>query len=262
MGKWETAMSRTLLLGLVTFAWMVTGAPVTASAAEVKIISGPATDAVLAALRPQFERETGNTFKSKGGVTGVLKHLIESGEPFDLAIIPGPLMDSFVKQGKIVAGTSMPLVRVGMGVAVRAGAAKPDIGTVAKFKQAILDAKSVTYVPTGETATRLAGVLQRLGIAEQVKAKTYPEPTVPAAIQAVASGKAELYFSLTNIIASAKGIELAGPFPPELQHYLVINTGIGTAAKEPEAAKTLVKLLMSTSADATIKARGLERAVR
>ena len=102
MGKWGTAMSRTLLLGLVTFAWMVTGAPVTASAAEVKIISGPATDAVLAALRPQFERETGNTFKSKGGFTGVLKHLIESGEPFDLAIIPGPLMDQLKVGGKLV----------------------------------------------------------------------------------------------------------------------------------------------------------------
>ncbi|HEY5380010.1 MAG TPA: substrate-binding domain-containing protein [Pseudolabrys sp.] len=238
----------------------MTGFAITADAAEVKIISGPATDAVLAAVRPQFERDTGNTFTSKGGVTGVLKRLIESGEPFDLAIIPGPLMDSFVKQGKIAAGTSTPLVRVGMGVAVRAGAAKPDISTVAKFKKAILDAKSVTYVPTGETATRLAGVLDRLGIADQVRAKTQLQPNVPAAIQAVASGKAELYFSLTNIIATAKGIELAGPFPPELQHYLVINTGIGTAAKQPDAAKALVKLLMSPSADAAIKAGGLERA--
>ena len=188
---------------------------------------------MLAAVRPQFQRDNGNTFSSKGGVTGVLKHLIESGEPFDLAIIPGPLMGSFVKQGKIAARTSIPFVRVGMGVAVRVGAAKPDISTVAKFKQAILDGKSVTYVPKGETATRLAAVLERLGIADQVKAKTQPEPNVPAAIQAVASGKAELYFSLTNIIATAKGIAIAGPFPPELQHYLVINTGIGTAAKQP-----------------------------
>jgi molybdate transport system substrate-binding protein len=83
-----------------------------------------------------------------------------------LAIIPGSLMDSFVKQGKIVAGTSVPLVRVGMGVAVRAGAVKPDVSTVAKFKQAILDAKSITYVPTGETATRLVGLLDRLGISD------------------------------------------------------------------------------------------------
>jgi molybdate transport system substrate-binding protein len=241
---------------------MLPGSVVTARAAEVKIISGPATDAVLTAVRPQFERDTGNQFASKGGVTGILKHLIESGEPFDLAIIPGPVMDSYVKKGKIAVGTSVPLVRVGMGVAVRVGAVKPDISTTAKFKQVVLDAKSVTYVPKGETATRLAGVLERLGIAEQVKAKAQLAPNVPAAIQAVASGKVELYFSLTNIIATAKGIELAGSFPPNLQHYLVINTGIGTDAKTPDAAQALVKLLMSPSADAAIEAAGLERATK
>lgn len=253
-------MFRAFLFGIIGFVSLGTSFAVPADAAEVNIISGPATDGVLTTLRNQFERDTGNKFTSKGGVTGVLKHLIESGEQFDLAIIPGPLMDSFAKQGKIAAGTSVPFVRVGMGVAVRSGAAKPDISSVAKFKQAILDAKSVTFVPKGETAARLASVLERLGIAEQVKAKAQPQPTVHDAIQAVASGKVELYFSLTNIIASAKGIELAGPFPPELQHYLVINTGISAAAKEPEAAKALVKLLMSASADPVIKAKGLERA--
>jgi molybdate transport system substrate-binding protein len=253
---------RAFLFGLLGLAWLLPSPAVTARASEVKIISGPATDAVLTAVRPQFERDTGNRFTSKGGVTGVLKHLIESGEPFDLAIIPGPVMDSYVKRGKIVAGTSVSLVRVGMGVAVRAGAVKPDISTTAKFKQVLLDAKSVTYVPKGETATRLAGLLVRLGIADQVKAKAQLAANVPAAIEAVASGKAELYFSLTNIIAKAKGIELAGPFPPELQHYLVINTGISTSAKEPDAAKALVKFLMSPAADAAIKGAGLERAIK
>jgi len=255
-------MFRAVLFGVLGCACVLTGSAVTARTAEVKIISGPATDAVLAAVRPQFERDTGNQFTSKGGVTGVLKHLIDNGEPFDLAIIPGPVMASYVKQGKIIAGTNVPLVQVGMGVAVRAGSAKPDISTAAKFKQALLDAESVTYVPKGETATRLGGVLERLGIADQVKAKAQLAPSVPAAIRAVASGKAELYFSLTNIIATAKGIELAGPFPPDLQHYLVINAGIGTGAKAPDAAKALVKLLMSPSADAAIRNAGLERAIK
>jgi molybdate transport system substrate-binding protein len=231
-----------------------------ANAAEVKIISGPATSGVLSQIAPEFERATGNKLSSKGGVTGVLKKLIEDGEPFDLAIIPGPLMNDFASQGKIVANTSAPFVRVGMGVAVRAGTAKPDLSSVAKFKQALLDARSVTFVPQGETAVRLANVLDRLGIAEQIKAKAHPKQTVPEAIQAVASGDVEFYFSLTNIIASGKGIELAAPFPPELQHYLVINTGISTAAKEAAAAKALVALLSSASADPILKAKGLERA--
>ena len=255
-------MSRAFLLGVFGFAYVLTGPAVAVRAAEVKIISGPATDAVLTAVRSQFERDTGNQFTSRGGVTGVLKHLIDDGESFDLAIIPGPVMDSYVKQGKILAGTSVPLVRVGMGVAVRAGAVKPDVSTTAKFKQALLDAKSVTYVPKGETATRLAGVLEQLGIADQVQAKAQLAPSVPAAIQAVTSGKAELYFSLTSIIATAKGIELAGPFPPDLQHYLVINTGIGTGAKASDASKALVKFLMSSSADAAIRDAGLERATK
>ena len=229
-------------------------------AAEVKIISGPATAGVLAQIAPQFERDTGNKLTSNGGVTGVLKQLIENGEPFDLAIIPGPLMDSFMNQGKIAPGTSIPLVRVGMGVAVRSGAAKPDISSADKFKQAILDAKSVTFVPQGETAAQLAKVLDRLGIAEQVKTKAQPKQTVAEAVRAVASGEVELYFSLTNIIASGKGIELAAPFPAELQHFLVINTGISAAAKEPGAAKALVDLLTSASIDPVIKAKGLERA--
>ena len=238
------AVGRFLAIGILTC--------VAADAAEIKIISGPATAPVLAELGPKFERDTGNKLTDKGGVTGVLKQLIENGEQFDLAIIPGPLMDDFVKQGKITAGTSKPFVRVGMGVAVRRGAGKPDISSVEKFKQALLDAKSVTFVPKGETAAHLATVLDRLGIAEQVKAKSHPQQTVGAAIQSVAKGEVELYFSLTNIIASAKDIELAGPFPPELQHYLVINTGVGAGAKQPQAATALINLLMSPSADPVI----------
>lgn len=253
-------MMRCFLTGFTALLSIAASFAVAADGAEVKIISGPATAGVLAQIGPRFERETGNTLADKGGITGVLKQLIESGEPFDLAIIPGPLMDNFVKEGKIAAGTSTPFVRVGMGVAVRSGAAKPNLGSIAKFKQALLDAKSVTFVPQGETAVQLARVLDRLGIAEQVKAKSHPSQTVAAAIDAVARGEVELYFSLTNIIASGKGIELAGPFPAELQHYLVINTGISAAAKEPNAAKAVVRLMLSADADPVIKANGLERA--
>ena len=235
------------------------GFAIAANAAELKVISGPATAGVLAQLAPQFEHETGYKLTKKGGVTGVLKQLIENGEPFDIALIPAPLMDQFVKQGKIAANTSAPFVRVGMGVAVRAGAPKPDMTSVATFKQALLNAKSVTFVPTGEAANHLKKVLRDLGIAEQVKAKLHPQQNVAACIKSVASGEFELYVSLTNIIASAKGIELAGSFPAELQHYLVISAGMSAAAKEPKGAESLIKLLKSESAKAAIRANGLER---
>ena len=233
---------------------------ITANAAELRVISGPATAGVLAELAPQFEHETGYTLTKKGGVTGVLKQLIENGEPFDVALIPAPLMDHFAKQGKIAANTSVPFVRVGMGVAVRAGTAKPDIASVAAFKQTLLNAKSVTFVPTGEAANHLIKVLNDLGIAEQMKAKLHPQQNVAACIKSVASGEIELYISLTNIISSTKGIELAGSFPPELQHYLVIDAGVSSTAKEPKGAEALIKLLKSESTKSAIRAKGLEPA--
>jgi molybdate transport system substrate-binding protein len=248
--------SRILAAGVafvILFAWAVA-----ARAAELKVISGPATAVILARIASQFEQETGYTLTKKGGVTGVLKHLIESGEPFDVALIPAPLMDNFAKQGKIAANENIRFVRVGMGVAVRAGAAKPDIHSVAAFKQALLNAKSVTFVPTGESAHHFQKVLKDLGIAEQMKTKFRPHQTVPECIQSIASGEVELYVSLTNIIASAKGIELAGALPPELQHYLVISAGMSADTKESKEAEALIKLLTSKPVEPVIRAAGLE----
>jgi molybdate transport system substrate-binding protein len=233
---------------------------IAANATELKVISGPATAGVLAQLAPQFEHETGYKLTKKGGVTGVLKQMIESGEPFDVALIPAPLMDHFAKQGKIEATSSVPFVRVGMGVAVRAGAPKPDMTSVVTFKQTLLNAKSVTFVPTGEAANHLTNVLKDLGIAEQMKATLYPQQNVAACIKSVASGEIELYVSLTNIIASAKGIDLVGSFPRELQHYLVIDAGVNATAREPRGAEALIKLLKSESTKSAIRANGLEPA--
>lgn len=249
----------TLIAGSAV-AILLLGTATGSKAAQIKVISGPATSGVLAQLGAKFEAKTGDTITNKGGVTGVLKQLIDSGEPFDLAIIPGALMDNYEQQGKIAPGTNTPFVRVGMGMAVRAGAKKPDIGTVAKFKQTLLRAKSVTFVPQGETANQLAKIFDKLGIADQMKAKTHPLPTVDQAIASVASGENELYFALSNIIASAKGIELAGLFPAALQNYLVINLGLSASSKEPKETRAFMKLLTSASADPVIKANGLERA--
>ena len=231
---------------------------IAARAAELKVISGPATATILAKVEPRFEHETGYTVTKAGGVTGVLKKLIESGQPFDVALIPAPLMDNFVKQGRIAANTNVRFVRVGTGIGVRAGAAKPDMRSVAAVKKTLLNAKSVTFVPTGEAAKQFEKVIDDLGIAQQMKAKLRPQQTVADCIKSVASGEVELYVSLTNIIASAKGLELAGAFPPELQHYLVISAGVSAHAKEPKAAEALVKLLASKSVEPTIRAAGLE----
>jgi molybdate transport system substrate-binding protein len=230
-----------------------------AKAAEVKVMAGAAMSGVIGELGPQFERATGHKLVMQYGLSGAFKRQIEGGEAFDLAIIAPVALDDLIKQGKIAADTRADIVRVGMGVAVRAGAPKPDVSSVDAFKSTLINAKSVTYAPEGATGIHLAKVLERLGITEQVKAKTKPQQDPARIPQAVADGEAELGFAVTNILLSVKGVELAGLFPPELQNYVVQTAGVSSGAKEPEAAKALIKFLMTPEATSVIKAKGMER---
>jgi len=235
---------------------------VAAEAADVKIIAGAATAPVMAELGPKFERATGHKLLIQYGVTGSMKRQIESGEAFDLAIVPAALIDEVSKQGRIAAGTRTDLVRVGFGVGVRAGAAKPDIGSVDAFKSALLNATSISYVPEGATGIHLARVFERLGITEQMKAKTRPQQSPERIGQAVASGEVELGFGLTTVLTSVAGVELVGLLPSELQNYLVLAAGVSASAKEPEAAKALIRLLTAEDAVPVLKAKGMEPIVR
>jgi molybdate transport system substrate-binding protein len=149
-----------------------------------------------------------------------------------------------------------------MGVAVRAGAPRPDISSVDAFKRALINAKSVTYTPGGTTGTHLAQVLARLGIAEEIRPKTKPEQTPERIVQAVADGEVEFGFTAIATILATPGVAVLGPFPPELQDYIVYTAGIGTASKEPEAAQALINLLRTEGAASVMNATGLDPFVR
>ena len=230
---------------------------VAATAAEVKVMAGAAMSGAFGELIPQFERATGHKIVIQYGSTGTFKKQIEAGEAFDLAIFGSDGVDDLIKQGKIAGATRLDIARVGIGVAVREGAPKPDISSVDAFKRALLSVKSVTYSPEGAPAMHLAKVFDRLGIAEQVKAKTKPNPPdrVP---QVVAAGEVELAIIATPQIASAKGVQLVGLLPAELQNWFVNTAGLSTAAKQPEAAKALIKHFTTPEAAAAIKAKGME----
>jgi len=231
-----------------------------AEAAEVKVIAGSGMRAVWEELAPQFERATGHKIVIWYGVTGTVKRRIGAGEAFDLLVTGSRGLDDYTKQGKINADTRTEIARVGMGVGARAGAPKPDISSVDAFKRALLNAKSVTYNPEGVTGIHLARVFERLGIAEQMKAKTKPQKVAGRTAQVVATGEAELGFGLTTSLLSVRGVELVGPFPPELQRYIVSTAGVAAAAEQPEAAKALIKFLTSPAATVVIKAKGMEPA--
>lgn len=229
-----------------------------AQAAELKVIAGAAVAPALKALGPQFERATGHTLHVEYGILGELKSRIAKGEKFDVAIVPAGLLEAAARHGKVDGTTHAGLARVGMAVAVRAGAPKPDIGSADAFKRALLGASHVAYPPEGAIGVHLAKVLGQLGIAEQMKPKTLAQRTVQTVAPTVAGGQAELGFAPSTVFAGASGIEVVGPFPPELQQTLQLSAGVGTASSDPEAARALIRHLTSPEALAVFKAKGFE----
>ena len=140
---------------------------------------------------------------------------------------------------------------------VREGAPKPDISSVDAFRNTLLNVKSITYAPDGAPGRHLAKVFDRLGIAEQVKAKIKPNP-VNRVAQVVADGEAELAIHPAPSLVSAKGVQLVGPLPGELQDWFVNTAGVITTAKQPDAARALIKHLTTPEAAAVIRANGME----
>jgi molybdate transport system substrate-binding protein len=231
-----------------------------AQAAELKVLISTALKAVMEELGPQFERTTEYKLAITFGPSASLKQQIEAGETFDLALITPASIDDLIKQGRIDAGSRSNIGRTGIGVAIRAGAAKPDIGTVAAFKRALLDAKSITYgdpARGGLSSVYFVSLLERLGIADQIKSKA-KLGTASEGVRPVATGEAELGIGQTSEIPLVPGVELLGAFPAELQSYTNVTAGIATHAKEADGAKALIKFLNAPAAVPIFKAKGME----
>ena len=166
-------------------------------------------------------------------------------------------VDELIKQGKIAGDTRADIVRAAIGVAVREGAPKPDISSVDAFKNTLLSVNSFTYAPDALYGRHLSQAFDRLGIAEQLKAKTKPNALARVA-PALAAGEVELAIAGIPTLLSTKGVQIVGPLPGELQNWLVNTAGVSAAAKEPDAAKALIKYLATPEAAAVIRAKGME----
>jgi molybdate transport system substrate-binding protein len=224
-----------------------------AHAADVQLFVGGGFRAVMTELAPMFERTNGHkvvaTFDSNDG----LERRIKAGESFDVLLIGAPTFD--VLGDKIAPAPRVLVGRAGLGVAVRAGAPKPDIGSVDAFKRTLLGANSVSYVGDGLSGVLFLAVLDRLGIAEQMKPKLKPTG-IANVVKAVASGEADLVVHNIPGILADRGVELVSPLPAEIQSYIVLTTGLSATAKEPEAGKALIQFLRSDAAAPIIKAKG------
>ncbi len=225
-------------------------------AAEIKVWTARALATVLYEIGAQFENSTGNKLTIREGLRDEFIRNIETGVAFDVLILPPPAIDALIKQGKIVPDTRRNLARSGIGVEVRAGAPKPDITTVEAFKRALLGAKSIAYLRVGG-GEYLAGMVERLGIAEALKPKTIRPPT-DIVSELVAKGEVDLGMVVITQIMTTPGVELVGPVPPELQFYLVLTAGVSANSKAPDAARALIKFLTEPTAIRVIKSQGME----
>jgi molybdate transport system substrate-binding protein len=228
-----------------------------AQAAEVKIIAAGPLTAVFKELGPQFERETGHTLATRFAATSVVQREIDAGETFDIAISIASGIDDWIKEGKIVAATRAAVAYAGLGVGVRAGAPKPDIGSVEASKRALLNTTSVAHGAESASAAYFKSLLERLGITEEMQPKL--KPMGPgAAYESVARGEADIVVAVVPGIVAAPGVELVGPFPSALQTYISFAAGVSTDAKQPEGAQALITFLTSPVAVAVLKAKGME----
>jgi len=246
---------------LVFAAALAAGASRAAAAAEVKVLTAGAFKQVLLALLPELEKQSGQKLMIANDTVGALTKRIEGGESFDLAVLTPAALENLTGKGKIAPGTSTKLARVGVGVVVKEGAPKPDIASVEAFKKALLAAKSIAYIDPaagGSSGIYVAGLLEKLGIAGEVKAKSKLIHG-GAVAEHIAKGEAELGIHQISEILPVKGITLVGPLPAEIQNYTVYAAGLGAHTQAQDAAKAVLTVLSGPAAADVLKSKGMER---
>jgi molybdate transport system substrate-binding protein len=240
------------LLGLA----VVLSPMATAQAAELKVLAGGSMTVSLNELKPRFEQATGHKLTIVFDSTPNLIKAATSGAPFDLGVVPVDVIKDAGARARFAAGPTIDVARVGYGIAFRAGATKPDVSTPDALKQTLLKAQSIATIPDSAAGAYILQVFGRLGIGDAMKAKIKPQTATGAIPQAVAKGDAELGIFLTNVLI-APGVELAGPFPAELQNELVFTAAVAADSKEAEAAKAFIVYLKTPEAVAVMKAKGV-----
>jgi molybdate transport system substrate-binding protein len=213
-------------------------------------ITGPMKDLVA-----QFESATGHRLVVRFAATPDLIKMA-AGTPFDVAVVPSDVFKDAGAKAQFVPGPTTDIARVGLGVAVRAGAAKPDIATPDALKAALLKAQSISTLPASAAGAQVLRLFDRLGIGEEIKGKIKAVTAPGQIVEAVAKGDAELGVFLSNVLI-APGVDLVGPVPAELQQELVFTSSVAANTKEADAAKAFIAFLQTPAAKSVIRQKGM-----
>lgn len=228
-----------------------------ASGVELKVISSQAIKEAYLALAPEFERVSGHKLNTTwNGTIDILKKL-RAGETFDMVILVTPSMDEMIKEGKVVAGSRVDLVRSGIAIGVPHGAPKPDISSVEAVKRALLAAKNGVGYSSGPSGVFLQDLFKRWGIADKITIKQTPPGTPVGTL--LARGEIDVGFQQVSELLLFPGIQYVGPVPPEMDTVSVFAGGVHTAAQHPDAARELIKFISSPAALPYIKKTGMEQ---
>jgi molybdate transport system substrate-binding protein len=226
-----------------------------AAADEIKVLGSTGVRGLVESLGPKFQAKTGHTVVGDFEVVAKLKKRIEEGERFDIAVLSPEALTSLIENKKIES--QAPFARAGMGVGFRRGAAKPDVSSADALKETLLSARSVVYSAQGLSGKAYLALVERLGITPEMKDKARADEGNLREL--VASGAAELVVTAMSAIALDKRVELAGPFPPELQQYVVFNAGVSSQAAQKSTAEQFLDFVKSPEAALVFTAAGLER---
>jgi len=224
----------------------------------LKLFASNGVKAAVETLQSDAERAIGLPLRIQFDTSASLKQRIDAGEPFDVAIVTAELMDELTRSGRLAA-TRAAIARSGIGVGIRKGAPKPDIGTAAGMKRTLTGARAITFASEGASRMHILAMLDRLGIAEEMKPKTILARTSIDCAAKVTGGEADIILTLVSEILPIKGVDLAGPLPGEFQHYVVLTAGVSATTVDTTTAQKLVTFLASPAATKALKANGMEK---
>ena len=237
---------------------LLVAVPLAAAAGEVKVVSTVAARTTLEALKPVFERSSPHKVEFLFGTAAPLKRQIEAGEAFDVTVLTPGMIEDLAKAGKVDAASKTEIARTGLAIATRKDAAAPDISTATSLKRAIATAKTISYTKEGQSGMEAAKLIERLGLAEEMKPRTLIDPRVGGAMLNLEEGKADLGFTFLSEILNRPGVKLVGTVPAEFQAYMTLSAGVSANARDGAASRAFVQFLRSGEARAVMKQMGME----